>query len=274
MSLQRDFRRDRAGRSGRKAKAVETLRDSEAVVERVLDRLPLRIELDFVDAGTDSSIMLGGAVLGYPLSPPLPIPPVSLRIDFGERVAIVGYNGVGKSTLLRTITRQIPPLEADSVSIGRELHFGNLTQEHESLPRDVTPRQYFSKLTAIPPFETGSRLIRYGLSRQQVDCLIGELNPGARARSLLAGFSLRKVNVLILDEPTNHLDTEAMAEVTGTLNEYKGTVIVVSHSRWFLEALHLTRLLWLTPTGLKEIGSFEEFASITEDTVREVISRG
>lgn len=269
--LQRDFRRDRAGRSGRKAKAIETLRDKGARVERVADRAPLRILLDFQGAGTDSSIVLGSAVLGYE-GVPLQVAAVSLRIDFGERVAIVGANGAGKSTLLRTITGELPPV-AGEARVGQQLHVGNLTQEHEALPREVSPREYISRLTGIKPFDAGVRLMQYGLAREQVTAPVGELNPGARARALLASFSLRKVNTLILDEPTNHLDAEAVEEVLGTLNDYRGTVIVVSHSRSFLRALQLSRVLLLSRDGLTEVESIDDLVDVSADAARALLAK-
>jgi len=270
-TMQRDFKRDRAGRSGGKAKALESLRDSEAAVERVVDRAPLRIVLDTARGGLDSHIMLGDAVLGYPESGPLPLVPLTLRIDFGERVAIVGVNGVGKSTLLKSLTGTLEPL-GGSVHLGRELRVGNLMQEHESLPRGETPRQHLAALVAIPPFDAGVRLMQYGLTRQQVDRSIGELNPGARARTLLATFAYKKVNALILDEPSNHLDDEAVSEVVGTLNDYAGTVIAVTHSRDFLEAVRFTRTLVLSHDGLREIESLDDFLQVTEDAAKKVVA--
>ncbi|KAJ8599835.1 hypothetical protein CTAYLR_005601 [Chrysophaeum taylorii] len=270
--LQRDFRRNRAGRSGRKAKAIESLRDSEPRVERVVDRAPLRIDLDAPQVGGDSSIILGSVVIGYD-GEPLPFlkKPITLRVDFGERVAIVGYNGVGKSSLLRSLTGAIEPCGGD-VHVGRELRVGNLTQEHETLPRNETPREHLSAKTGMSLFDARARLIRYGLTRQQVDRPIGQLNPGARARALLASFAIRKVNALVLDEPSNHLDDEAVAEVIATLNEYEGTVIVVSHSRDFLESLQLTRILRLGSDGLTEIESVDAFVRVTEEAVRAVVT--
>jgi len=266
--MQRDFRRDRAGRSGKKAKALEKLRDSADTVERVAVRRPLKIEIDPLGASHgDSSIIVGSLVLGY--DEPLPVPPVSLRIDFGERVAIVGFNGVGKSTLLRFITKALEPILGGTVSIGRELRLGNLTQEHESLPRDTTPREFFADFTKC---DAGAMLIRYGLNRFQVDALMEELNPGARARALLAGFAMRRVNCLILDEPTNHLDEEAVEEVRATVNEFDGTVVVVTHSREFLSEFRFSRLLHLTPlNGLVELGSVEEFVGDLEEAVAKAL---
>ena len=270
--LQRDFKRDRAGRSGRKAKSLETYRDSQPVVECVAKHRPLHIEIDALSAATHGSIILSSVVLGYGPSQPLPLPSISLRVDFGERIGIVGFNGVGKSTLLRTIAGLEKPVSGE-VCMGGELRLGNLMQEHETLPRDQTPRSFFSKETGVSMFNTASRLIRYGLTRQQVDCPIGELNPGARARALLAGFSMLSVNTLILDEPTNHLDEEAVKEVVACLESYSGTVIVVSHNRSFLESLELTHLLCLSSEGLLPIDSVDSFVGSIEERVEETMIR-
>jgi ATPase subunit of ABC transporter with duplicated ATPase domains len=268
--LQRNFKRDRAGRSGGKAKAIEALRDSVVAIERGVERAPLRIQLDTPGSGHDSHIMLGEAVLGYAQTGPLPLPPVTLRVDFGERVAIVGANGVGKSTLLRVLAGSLTTLRG-TAHVGRELRVGNLTQEHESLPFGQTPRQHLAALAGLPPFDAGQRLIRYGLTLQQVDRAIGELNPGARARTLLATFAYAKANALILDEPSNHLDGEALSEVMGTLNEYEGTVIAVSHNLDFLRSVRFTRTLCLDHDGLREVESLDEYVRFTAETVRSVL---
>mmetsp|Transcript_67440 Transcript_67440/g.161788 ORF Transcript_67440/g.161788 Transcript_67440/m.161788 type:complete len:563 (-) Transcript_67440:149-1837(-) len=269
--LQRDFKRDRAGRSGQKAKAIESRRDGEEKIEKVVDHAPLHISIEPIGAGSDASIMLDSCVLGYG-DVKLALPPISLRVDFGERIAIVGYNGAGKSTLLRTIMRTCEPLEGH-VTVGRELRIGNLTQEHETLPWDKTPREYVSELTGRDLLKSAGTLISYGLTLRQVDCPIGSLNPGARARALLATFSLRQVNALILDEPTNHLDIEAINEVTATLNSFTGTVLVVSHSRAFLQSLRLRRTLRLSSTGLSEVRSLESFIGDADEAAQDVVEQ-
>ena len=100
-------------------------------------------------------------------------------------------------------------------------------QEHESLPRNISPREHISAITDMDSFTAGSRVVGFGLSRRQVDSSIELLNH----RLLLAIFSIRNVNALVLDEPTNHLDEEAVMELTATLIE--GTVVIVSHDRHF-----------------------------------------
>lgn len=272
--LQRDFKRDRAGRSGKKAAAVEKFRDSEALIDRVVDKAPLRIHLEPFAAGHNSSILLDEVQLGYRVSDEkeirLPLPSVTQRFDYGERVAIIGFNAVGKTTLLKTLNREIEPLDG-RVYVGRDLRVGNFMQEHESLPRDVTPRDHVALLTGMSRFPAGNRVIGFGLTRHQVDSPISELNPGARARLLIAIFCIQKVNALILDEPTNHLDEEAVFELTGTLNSYDGTIVVVSHDRQFLDALKLSSTLCLGPDGLQEIESVEAYIENMDNVVRQVV---
>ena len=264
--LGRDFARDRAGRSGKKAKAIQKRIDSEVLIDRVIDHVPLKIDLEPLGGnGNDASIMTDNIRL-QPIgcSAPLNIPPITLRIDYGERVVIIGNNGVGKSTLLKTITNQISS-ENGVVSIGRELIVGHLTQEHEQVPRDLTPREYLASVTGKRNFDVGQKLFKYGLIRRQLDLPIEQLNPGNRVRLLLASFSLRKVNCLIMDEPTNHLDKEAILEVTATMNSYKGTIIVVSHNRHFLEQLNMNRVLLLeSDVGLREI-TLDEYLNSMDD---------
>lgn len=120
--------------------------------------------------------------------------------------------------------------------------------------------------------EAAKRLIRYGLTRQQVGCPIGELNPGARARLLLAGFAARKVNALVLDEPTNHLDEEAVVEVAASLRTFQGTAIVVSHNSNFIDSLQLTKLLRLSEAGLERLESMHDFENELEEAVSTVVA--
>lgn len=262
--------RDRAGRSGRKAAALTTLRDSQPVVERPVKHTPLHIEIQPLGAGSSSEIILESVVLGYD-GVPLKLPPISLRIDFGEHIAIVGFNGCGKSTLLRTMTGVLPPISGNVV-VGRELRIGNLMQEHENLPRSQSLCDHYSALVGLPILETRAKLIRNGLTLQQVESPICELNPGARARALLAGFSMLNVNVLVLDEPSNHLDEEAAAEILASLGVFEGTAIIVSHNRDFLAALRLDRMLSLSSDGLQQVDSLEAFVGEVEDAAERVVA--
>lgn len=144
----------------------------------VKERFPSHIELDPVPAGSRSTIVLDDVVLGYTTGDAdtrLNLPPLSLRIDYREHIAVVGYNGIGKTTLLRALTGAVEPL-CGRVSTGRDLRIGNLTQEHELLPRSVTPREHLAARTHVDNFDNfdgGVRLIQYGLTLTQVWCMYG-----------------------------------------------------------------------------------------------------
>jgi len=266
--MQRDFKRDRAGRSAHKAKAMEASLN-EPLLERPKEARPLHIVLEPLGSGADTAMVLDECTLGYG-GVALPVPPISLRIDAGDRVAIVGLNGVGKSSVLRTLSREVAPIDGEA-RVGRELRLGNLTQEHETLPRDRTPREHMVALMGgeVSAFDAGQELIRHGLTLRQVDCPITELNPGGRARALLAGFAGRRVNALILDEPSNHLDEEAVRELVSALGVYTGIVVCVSHDRAFLRALAAHRTFELTPHGgLREVQSVDEYIDRTDDAAK------
>jgi ATPase subunit of ABC transporter with duplicated ATPase domains len=291
--MQRGFKRNRAGRSGAKASAITKRRDAEEKIQRVVEHVPLCIRLEPVPSGTDSSIILDHVQLGYKTvqldaesdiksgsdgTKKLPLPLVSLRIDYGERVAIIGFNAIGKTTLLRTLSNTLEPLSGE-VHIGRDLRLGNLMQAHDSLPRDVSPRDFVANIggngsdTKLNPLEATKRVIGYGLSRHQAESPIRELNPGARARLLLAYFSIRCVNTVILDEPTNHLDEEAILELTSTLNTYQGTVVVVSHDRSFLNQLKLTKTLRVCTKGIEPVESVDAFVQDIDQVVQHVVQK-
>eukprot|EP00727_Mastigamoeba_balamuthi_P000016 m51a1_g10010 hypothetical protein (576) ;mRNA; f:10011-11738 len=272
--IQRDWHREHAGRSGRKAKAIERLRDQQPRVEEVVDAAPLRVDIEPLGAGaagsSSSAVACQAAVLGYAGRPPLPLPPLSLRVDFGEHVAVVGFNGAGKSTLLRTLTGALAPLAGD-VAVGRELRVGNLTQDHDDLPRLRTPSEHLAGLAGLAPLRATAKAIAAGLTLQQATSPIARLNPGARARVVLAAFAARGVNAMVLDEPTNHLDEEALRVVRECVDAFAGTVLVVSHNRAFLRSLRLTRTLRLGADGLREIASVDEFVGEVQDAVERVL---
>lgn len=133
-----------AGRSGKKAKSIASFRDRKETVQKVLDRPPLKIDIVPLDAGANGSIILSGIVLGYDTIPLATAPVIRTRIDFGERVAIFGFNGVGKNIFLRTNIKIILPISG-AVTVDNEPRIGNLTQEHVNLPREQSLQQHLAR---------------------------------------------------------------------------------------------------------------------------------
>jgi ATPase subunit of ABC transporter with duplicated ATPase domains len=185
---------------------------------------------------------------------------VNFALERGERVAVVGPNGVGKSTLLKIVAGQLTPDQGKTVP-GYEVHLGYFAQDHhEVLKGRVT---LYDWLAAIAPREDVGT-VRGILGRMLFsgdDALkrVSALSGGEAARLLLGGLMLRKDNLLVLDEPTNHLDLEGREALMKALKEYPGTLLFVSHDRHFVSSV-AGRVLAITPEGLEDfVGSYEDY---------------
>lgn len=188
---------------------------------------------------------------------------VSLTVRRGEKLAIIGPNGLGKSTLLKIIVER---LNADTgrVCWGHETRVGYFAQDHREVLSDAnaTPIDF---LWAARPDESTAfvrgHLGRMLFSGDDVHKRVGALSGGESARLIFGRLQAEKPNVLVLDEPTNHLDIEAISALVEALAAFEGTVIFVSHDRFFVSAL-ATRILELTPTGPRDFpGTYSEYLS-------------
>ena len=186
---------------------------------------------------------------------------LSLLVRRGERVAIIGPNGLGKSTLLRIVVER---LEADTGSVkwGHETRVGYFPQDHREVLDDpeTTP---LAALEALCPGESPtfvrSQLGRVLFSGPDVSKRVALLSGGEAARLIFALLAVQKPNVLVLDEPTNHLDLEAIHALVEAVKAYTGTVVFVSHDRWFVSAL-ATRVVEITPEGPRDFpGTYAEY---------------
>ncbi len=186
---------------------------------------------------------------------------VSLEIMRGERVAIIGPNGIGKSTLLKVVMGEIEA-DAGSAEWGYEVQPGYVAQDHKNqLGSDRQTVE--SWLTNASPGESigfvRGHLGAVLFSGDDVDKRLEALSGGEAARLIFARQSVEKPNVLVLDEPTNHLDLEGIEALVTGLEAYEGTLIFVSHDRWFVGKL-ATRIIELTPTGVDDFpGTYAEY---------------
>jgi ATPase subunit of ABC transporter with duplicated ATPase domains len=186
---------------------------------------------------------------------------VSLTVRRGEKVAVIGPNGLGKSTLLKIVMGR---LEADrgTARFGHEVRAGYFAQDHHELLRDaaMTPLDYLWE--ACP--HDGTSTVRGALGRvlfsgDDVEKPVGALSGGEAARLIFGRIIAEKPNVLVLDEPTNHLDLEAIHALVEGLKAFEGTVVFVSHDRWFVSEL-ATRILEITPDGPRDFaGTYSEY---------------
>lgn len=163
---------------------------------------------------------------------------VLLDVDFtvwrGERVGIVGGNGAGKSVLFRLLLGIEPPTEGD-VWVGPSIRLGYYAQGHETLDLAMTPIEHIRRRQPMREEEVVAFLGRFLFSYRQVSGPIDDLSGGEKSRLQLATLMLSGVNCLLLDEPTNHLDIESTEVLEAALDGYDGTVLAISHDRYFLD---------------------------------------
>ena len=253
----RGFKRDRAAGSGKAAKALEKRIEQMDQIDRPITRDALKINLEAQKPDGSRNVELHDLVVGYPSSP-VRVEVGNLEVEYGHRMAILGLNGTGKSTLLRTISGELAPIHG-SVKIGTALIVGNFTQEHRNLPREKTIAQFLAKRGVLSNEHVYALAKKYGFLEAQVQMAIDGLSPGGRARLLFALFSALSVNVLLLDEPTNHLDVEALDALEEMITIYSGTVILVSHDRSFLGIAHPTDTYLVEEGRLKRISDLDAY---------------
>ncbi|MEN9649565.1 MAG: hypothetical protein RL094_532 [Candidatus Parcubacteria bacterium] len=161
--------------------------------------------------------------------------PINLTINYGDRVLFTGPNGIGKTTLIKMLLGTLTPTSGMLVK-GARLHIGYLPQVEDVLP-DATVRDEFLRLTELEEGIARKTLHRFKISAEDVNKKISELSSGERSRFILAVLMCKNVNCIILDEPSNHLDFEVLESLEEALKEYEGTLIVVSHDRYFIERM-------------------------------------
>jgi ATP-binding cassette subfamily F protein 3 len=167
-------------------------------------------------------------------------------VERGARIGLIGPNGSGKTTLLRTLVGQIQPLEG-RLTLGRNVQIGYYAQTHENLNLNATLLDEIRQVSHLS--EEGARgyLGRFLFTGDDVFKPISALSGGERSRVALAKLTLQGANTLVLDEPTNHLDLPAREALEGILREYDGTLLFVSHDRYFVDALAET--IWSLEDG-------------------------
>jgi ATPase subunit of ABC transporter with duplicated ATPase domains len=170
--------------------------------------------------------------------------PIDFEIAWGERLALVGANGTGKTTLLDALLGRLP-LTHGSRWAGPGVVLGELEQRRETFAGREPLLAAFVRESGLFPEDARTLLAKFDLGADDVLRGAASLSPGERTRAALALLSARGINCLVLDEPTNHLDVEAIEELERALAGYEGTVLLVTHDRVFLERFGATRTIEL-----------------------------
>ncbi|WP_261806665.1 ribosomal protection-like ABC-F family protein [Lapidilactobacillus luobeiensis] len=174
--------------------------------------------------------------------------PINFEVMKHQRVAIIGPNGVGKSTLVKTLLKQIPAL-AGSFRFGANVEIGYYDQDQRQLdPQQTVLETIWSEHPLLPEQEIRTVLGSFLFSGDDVQKVVHQLSGGEKARLLLTKLAMEKRNVLLMDEPTNHLDIQSKEVLEQALAQFTGTLIFVSHDRYFINSL-ADRIIDLTPTG-------------------------
>lgn len=172
-------------------------------------------------------------VIGYnePLSSSL-----NLEMERGQKIALIGANGIGKTTLLKSILGLIKPLEG-SVDLGDYLTIGYFEQEMDQSVKTTCLEEIWKDFPSFSQYEVRSALAKCGLTTKHIESLVRVLSGGEQAKVRLCKLLNRETNILLLDEPTNHLDVDAKEELKRALKEYKGSILMVCHEPEFYKGL-------------------------------------
>ena len=255
------IRRYKAGQRSREARGRQTRLDRLERLDRPQEHAALTLRVQPTVRSGREVITTTPLHVGYPgsggermlLSTP------ELRVERGDRLAIIGQNGSGKSTLLRTIVGELGPL-AGRVSFGTNVKVGYYAQGHEGLPVDGTPLSILVSTQPMGDEAARTYLARFLFRGDEVHRSVSALSGGERSRLALACLLVEGANLLILDEPTNHLDIQSRETLEEMLTQYDGTVVFVSHDRFFIDRI-ATRVWDIANGGLVQyLGNFSDAA--------------
>ncbi|TVX94905.1 ABC-F family ATP-binding cassette domain-containing protein [Cohnella terricola] len=186
---------------------------------------------------------------------------VSFEVKRGERVALLGPNGVGKTTLLRALINKLP-VRGGVIEWGAGVSLGYYDQDQRELnPANTVLEEVWSAYPHQPEAEIRTVLGNFLFSGDDVRKKISALSGGEKARVALSKLMLLKANVLLLDEPTNHLDLMSREVLEAALDEYDGTLVFVSHDRYFLNRI-ADRVVEMSPNGAEHfLGNYDEMVA-------------
>jgi ATPase subunit of ABC transporter with duplicated ATPase domains len=234
----RKFRTEATEKQASKARQTERLIERLEVVDEPRKEWQLTMEIAVAPRAGAVVATLRQAVVRRSA---FTLGPVDLQVDWADRVAVTGPNGSGKSTLLALLLGRLAPADG-SAALGPGVVVGEVDQARSLFAGPVTLlRAFGDQVPDWPEAEVRTLLAKYGLKAAHVLRPAESLSPGERTRAGLALLQARGVNLLVLDEPTNHLDLPAIEQLESALDSYPGTLLLVSHDRRLLDAVHVTR---------------------------------
>jgi len=252
--LVRNFKREQAKGSAKEAKRIEKRIDQMDEIDKPKNERPLEINITNLWSGGNETISARDLVVGIEN---FKAGPFNFDIKYGDKICFVGSNGIGKTTLLKTILGKEPI--SGEISVGSAVSFGNITQEHENLPEEKTLIEFIKDQTEIEQHLIYNLLKKFNFREDQFKKKIETLSPGEKTRLILALFSEQAINTIVLDEPSNHLDMDALSAIEEAISSYEGTVIIVSHDRYLIEKIKPNKIYEVTKDKLISIVDYDEY---------------
>ncbi len=245
----RKFRTESTEKQAAKARQTERLIERLDVVEEPRKEWELRMEIAAAPrSGAVVATLRGAEVRRGSFA----FGPADLQIDWADRVAITGANGSGKSTLLAALLGRLP-LDAGAAALGPGVVVGEVDQARALFfGTEALLDAFEAAVPELEPADVRTLLAKFGLKAAHVLRPAATLSPGERTRAALALLQARGVNLLVLDEPTNHLDLPAIEQLESALASYEGTLLLVTHDRRMLDAVHTTRRIRVEDGRLTE----------------------
>ena len=252
-------------RQWNREKNIKTAESKEKVVERIKAQLVVpdskvaRIRFDFTPKCVSGDDVLSVSNLKKSFGDKTIFSNISFEVKKGERVFLLGDNGCGKTTLLKVLMKDYAP-DDGTFKFGSNVLTGYFDQVQAKLDLTKTAiEEVWSSFPSMSETSVRSALAAFLFKGDEVYKNLSDCSGGERARIALLKLMLGKFNFLLLDEPTNHLDAFSREELENTLLDYSGTMLIVSHDRYFINKLS-SRILELTPTGVNEyFGNYDEY---------------
>lgn len=252
-------------RQWNREKNIKTAESKEKVVERIKAQLVVpdskvaRIRFDFTPKCVSGEDVLSVSDLKKSFGDKTIFSNISFEVKKGERVFLLGDNGCGKTTLLKVLMKDYIP-DGGTFKFGSNVFTGYFDQVQAKLDLTKTAiEEVWSSFPSMSETSVRSALAAFLFKGDEVYKNLSDCSGGERARIALLKLMLGKFNFLLLDEPTNHLDAFSREELENTLLDYSGTMLIVSHDRYFINKL-ASRILELTPTGVNEyLGNYDEY---------------
>jgi ATP-binding cassette subfamily F protein 3 len=261
------IRRNMAGQLTAQAKGrlkrLETMRRAGRVIDRPHKKRTMFLRMGRTVRSGDRVLLTRSLAVGYADAPAplLDVPDITLYR--GQVAALIGPNGVGKSTFLKTVMGELPPL-AGEARFGAAVRPGYFAQAHERLNPNNSVMDEVLSVKAMPISEARNYLALFLFTGDDVFRPVATLSGGERGRVALAKLALSGANFLLLDEPTNHLDIDSQEILQAVLDDFDGTILLVSHDRYLIDAL--ASQIWAAEPGRLEVfeGTYTDYVAERE----------